>query len=163
MIEARSLTVELGGCRVAFDVSLSVPSGGWLMLIGPNGAGKSTVLRALAGLVAHEGQVMLDGRDRSCLNRREIARQVAFVPQTPWLPAVVKQRMHYEPRRAVGGIVFGQGRTERCGLTRPAEPLEGCYSPSGSPGLTGWGAPAWVWVAMFRVQLSTRWPSGSSM
>jgi iron complex transport system ATP-binding protein len=86
VIQARSLNVALAGRQVVCDVSLSVPAGRWLMLIGPNGAGKSTVLRALAGLVPHDGQVTLDGQERSRLHRRQVARHVAFVPQSPQLP-----------------------------------------------------------------------------
>jgi iron complex transport system ATP-binding protein len=87
VIEARSLSVELDGTRVVGGVSLAVARGGWLMLIGPNGAGKSTVLRALAGLVPYAGSVTLDGRELATLPRREAARQIAFVPQSPQLPA----------------------------------------------------------------------------
>ena len=39
----------------------SVRPGEWLCLIGPNGAGKSSVLRAVAGLVGHEGTITVDG------------------------------------------------------------------------------------------------------
>jgi iron complex transport system ATP-binding protein len=89
VIEARSLTVALAGRTVASDISLSVPTRGWLMLIGPNGAGKSTVLRALAGLVPHAGSVTLGGHARSSLRRRQVARTVAFVPQNPQLPGAM--------------------------------------------------------------------------
>ncbi|MFV0525032.1 MAG: ABC transporter ATP-binding protein [Acidimicrobiales bacterium] len=48
--------------EVVTDVSLTVPAGGWLAVIGPNGAGKSSLLRAVAGLLDHDGRVLLDGR-----------------------------------------------------------------------------------------------------
>ncbi len=86
MIETRSLAVALAGRRVVYDVCLSVPQGGWLMLVGPNGAGKSTVLRALAGLLRYEGSVKLHGREVARARRRELARRVAFLPQSPQLP-----------------------------------------------------------------------------
>ena len=62
---------------------LAVERGEWVALIGPNGAGKTTLLRAVAGLVAHDGSISLDGGDAAALGRRELARQVAFVPQAP--------------------------------------------------------------------------------
>jgi iron complex transport system ATP-binding protein len=68
-------------------VSFCVPRGGWLMLIGPNGAGKSTALRALAGLCPYEGSVTLEGRELVGIRRRPLARSVAYVPQSPQLPA----------------------------------------------------------------------------
>ncbi len=64
-----------------------VASGEWIGLIGPNGAGKSSVLRAIAGLLDHEGRIVVDGRPTSELRRRDLARAVAYVPQQPVLPS----------------------------------------------------------------------------
>ena len=85
-LSVERLTVELGHRNVVDGVSFSVEHGEWVTLIGPNGAGKSTLLRALAGLVDHRGTVELDGDPIRRLGRREIARRVAVVPQTPLLP-----------------------------------------------------------------------------
>jgi len=87
VIQARALSVTLGDSRVLHDVSLHVPSGGWLALIGPNGAGKTTVLRALAGLVPYDGTVKLSGEEVCAMKRRPRARRLAYVPQSPQLPA----------------------------------------------------------------------------
>ena len=81
-----ALTVELGGKRVLDGVDASVGRGEWVALIGPNGAGKSTLLRAVAGLVAYQGSVTVDGLDAARLRRRALARRIAFVPQAPHLP-----------------------------------------------------------------------------
>ena len=80
------VTVELGGRTVVHDVSASVDRGEWVALIGPNGAGKTTLLRAIAGLLRHDGRVSLLGRDAAALDRRERARLLAVVPQTPETP-----------------------------------------------------------------------------
>ena len=45
----------------ALDVRLDVDEGETVAVLGPNGAGKTTLLRALAGLIAIEGRVELDG------------------------------------------------------------------------------------------------------
>ncbi|PPQ28202.1 heme ABC exporter ATP-binding protein CcmA [Rhodopila globiformis] len=64
MLKAESVAVFRGERLVFRDLSLSVPSGGALVLAGPNGAGKSTLLRLLAGLVRPAaGQVLWDGQD----------------------------------------------------------------------------------------------------
>ena len=81
------VTVELGGRAVVDRVSFGVERGEWVGLIGPNGAGKTTVLRAIAGLVRHRGRITLDGSDLAGLGRREVARRVAVVPQSPAMPA----------------------------------------------------------------------------
>jgi iron complex transport system ATP-binding protein len=85
-ISIDTVSVELGGRRVVHGVSDEVAVGEWLTVIGPNGAGKSTLLRAIAGLVPCDGVISLDGEDIAGLGRREIARRLAFVPQSPLLP-----------------------------------------------------------------------------
>ena len=87
MIETRNLSVTLGDREVLSEVGCRVERGGWLGVIGPNGAGKSTLLRALMGLVAHRGEVLVDGRAAGGLRPRERARLVAYAPQAPALPA----------------------------------------------------------------------------
>jgi iron complex transport system ATP-binding protein len=86
VIEARGVTVELGGRVVVDGVDVSVADGEWLALIGPNGAGKTTLLRALARLVPFAGDVVLDGRAVGDISRSELAQLVAVVPQEPSTP-----------------------------------------------------------------------------
>ena len=90
MIETDSLGVRLGGVRIVEGVGAEVAAGEWVTLIGPNGAGKSTFLRALAGLVPYEGSARIAGGEVSELPRRELARRLAFVPQTPLLPPAMR-------------------------------------------------------------------------
>ncbi len=86
MIALRSVSVAYGEARVLDEVSLEVVAGSWAGLIGPNGAGKTTLLRAVAGLVASTGAIAVAGRDARGLRRRERARRVALVPQSPFVP-----------------------------------------------------------------------------
>jgi iron complex transport system ATP-binding protein len=86
-IEARGVSVTVRGARLLSETSLVARRGEWIGLIGPNGAGKSTLLRALAGLVPCAGTVLLNGRALLASTRREIARQLAIVPQRPRTPA----------------------------------------------------------------------------
>ena len=59
-------------------------SGEWLGLIGPNGAGKSSLLRAVVGLVDHDGEIARRRRRRCrCARGRRRAALVAYVPQAP--------------------------------------------------------------------------------
>jgi cobalamin transport system ATP-binding protein len=86
VIETRDLWVRFGPVAAVRGLSLRAETGGWTALIGPNGAGKTSALRALAGLVAYEGDVLVDGGDARQLGRRALARLVAFVPQKPETP-----------------------------------------------------------------------------
>lgn len=64
MLTAEEVAVFRGERLVFRDVSLSVPSGGALILAGANGSGKSTLLRLLAGLARlAAGRVLWDGAD----------------------------------------------------------------------------------------------------
>ncbi|MDQ3963017.1 MAG: ABC transporter ATP-binding protein [Actinomycetota bacterium] len=85
-VSARGLAVGYGAGPVVCDLDLEVPAGAWVCLIGPNGAGKSSALRALAGLVPSEGDVLIDGESLGAMSRRAVARSLAFVPQNPMIP-----------------------------------------------------------------------------
>lgn len=84
---ARDLSFAYDGRPVLHKVSLDLAPGRLIGVIGPNGAGKSTLVRLLSGLlVPQSGQVILDGRPIGRWNRRELARRLAVVPQSPILP-----------------------------------------------------------------------------
>lgn len=87
-IEAERLSFEYGVGGPGFvDVSLSLSAGQVCCLLGPNGAGKTTLLRCLLGLLAAQsGAVRLAGTPIGRLSRRELARQVAYVPQASSTP-----------------------------------------------------------------------------
>lgn len=59
----RNLVKQFGAFRAVDDISISVPSGAFLVLVGPSGCGKSTLLRMLAGLEdPSEGEIVFDGK-----------------------------------------------------------------------------------------------------
>jgi iron complex transport system ATP-binding protein len=86
-LDVREVAVTLGRAEVVHGVSTTIERGEWVALIGPNGAGKTTILRAVAGLVPFTGQVLFEGGAVATSTRREIARQIALVPQHPQTPA----------------------------------------------------------------------------
>ena len=86
MIGLTGARVALGGTEILHGIDLAVGDGEWLAVVGPNGAGKSTLLRYVAGLVAGDGTLVLDGRAATALKRRERARLVALVVQAPIIP-----------------------------------------------------------------------------
>lgn len=52
MLEARDVSVVLGGVRALDGLSLTLEAGLRTVVLGPNGAGKSVLLRTLHGLIA---------------------------------------------------------------------------------------------------------------
>ena len=83
-LSVTGLSVTYGRHVVVRDVTFDVAPGSWLGVIGPNGAGKSTVLRAVAGLVEATGEITFHGS----VNPKR-AQVVAYLPQTPELPAAM--------------------------------------------------------------------------
>ncbi len=85
-LEVAGLEVTLGGAPILRGVDLDVAAGEWVTVIGPNGAGKSTLLRAVGGLLPDAGSISLFGTPSGRLRRRERARLVATVAQSPVVP-----------------------------------------------------------------------------
>ncbi|MEU4565804.1 ABC transporter ATP-binding protein [Micromonospora sp. NPDC023956] len=79
--------VSLDGVPILTGVDLTVAAGEWVTVIGPNGAGKSTLLRAVGGLLPASGTIDLFGTPSAALRRRDRARVVATVAQSPAVPA----------------------------------------------------------------------------
>src|SRR5688572_4234187 len=67
-------------------VSLTLPSGQWLMIAGHNGAGKSTLLRAMSGQITEfSGELLIDGQPVRQMSSRQRAETVYYVHQNPTL------------------------------------------------------------------------------
>jgi len=82
VLRLEGVSASYDGRRVLSGVSLDLQAGELFGLLGPNGAGKSTLLRVAAGMHdPDEGQVHLEGTALGTLDRRAIARRIAFVPQ----------------------------------------------------------------------------------
>jgi iron complex transport system ATP-binding protein len=92
LLETRGLTVVRGRRRLIEDISLCLEPGQILALIGPNGAGKSTFMKALAGILPYQGEVLFDGKSATELPLRERAHRMAYVPQHSALDAPMLAR-----------------------------------------------------------------------
>ena len=82
LLDARDLRFSYRQRPVLAGVSLQVKAGEVVALLGPNGAGKSTLLRVLLGQLRGEGNVSWEGREVRSWSRRELARRVAYLPQS---------------------------------------------------------------------------------
>ena len=116
MLKVEHLTCGYGGAPVVKDLSFEVPAGGRLCILGPNGCGKTTLLRALAGLLPHEGKVTAEGRDLAAMDRRQLARTVALLSQ---ISSVYFSYTVYETvlmgryAHQTGGAFSGPGQEDR--------------------------------------------------
>ena len=74
------------GVAVLRDVNLDVAAGRLVALVGPTGAGKTTVANLIARFYeVTEGCVLVDGRDVREVTQRSLRRQIALVPQDPFI------------------------------------------------------------------------------
>ena len=75
-----------GAAPVLSSVSLQLDAGSRLALVGATGSGKSTILRLIPRFLdPTSGSVRLDGVDLNELGLRDLRRQIAYVPQEPYL------------------------------------------------------------------------------
>ncbi len=79
------------------DATLSIPSGSFTLLVGPSGCGKSTLCMLMNGIIPHllggklTGSVIVDGRDVSKTEVKELASSVGMLFQDPeWMFATLR-------------------------------------------------------------------------
>ncbi|MFN8081106.1 MAG: ABC transporter ATP-binding protein/permease [Kineosporiaceae bacterium] len=83
-LELRGFTaVHEDGTVGARDVDLAVERGELVLVVGPVGSGKSSLLRALAGIVHHTGELLWNGREVADPTEFLRPNQVAYVAQLP--------------------------------------------------------------------------------
>ncbi|GJM82827.1 iron-dicitrate ABC transporter ATP-binding protein [Paenibacillus sp. HMSSN-139] len=69
------------------DLNISIPEGKITALVGANGSGKSTVLKTMARILQPKsGSVLLNGKSIHKQSTREVAKQLAILPQNPTAP-----------------------------------------------------------------------------
>jgi peptide/nickel transport system ATP-binding protein len=107
MLSVRNLKVALGGRTIVSDVSFELAPGESLALLGPSGSGKSTVLRAIAGLVPFEGDILFDGKPLLALTPAQRAQRLNMVFQDPY--GALHPRHRAERALAEPLIVAGEG------------------------------------------------------
>jgi len=69
------------------NLNLSIPSGQITALVGANGSGKSTILKTMSRIMTPQsGSVLLDGKSIHQQSTKEVAKQLAILPQNPTAP-----------------------------------------------------------------------------
>jgi iron complex transport system ATP-binding protein len=112
-----------GHRRVIADVEFSIGPHDCTALIGPNGGGKTTLLRLSAGLLRPSaGQILFEGTELLARSRREVAQQIALVPQDLQIPfSFTVQQIVDQGRTPYLGLFGGLTARDRNAIDRAIE------------------------------------------
>ena len=125
-LEMRDVTLAYDREVVFTGLDLAIEQGRVTTLIGANGSGKSTLLKAFGRLLAPTtGSVHLHGRTVRSMSTREVARELAILPQKPLTPSATSVR-----------DLVSRGRHPHQSLLRPwtphdAEVIENALASTG--------------------------------
>ncbi|KQB83985.1 ABC transporter ATP-binding protein [Corynebacterium lowii] len=86
LFSARGLNTGYPDRPVIEGLDVDIAEGEVTCLIGPNGCGKSTLLKTMCGLLSHGGSLTFQGREVGQWPRKERARELSLLPQTPVAP-----------------------------------------------------------------------------
>ncbi|MER9404322.1 heme ABC transporter ATP-binding protein [Mesorhizobium caraganae] len=121
MIEARDVSVAIGGKRIVTDVDFTARPGEIAAIVGPNGSGKTTFLKALSGDLPFSGTVDINGRDLTAMKPVEAATARAVLPQATTLsfPFTVREVVRLGLVGGRSGVLPGEdGRLPERALAR---------------------------------------------
>lgn len=97
-IEVNDLCVAYDDRIIIEELNLSIPKGKITMIIGANGCGKSTFLKTVARILpAKKGDVKINGMNIKKHATKDLAKQMAVLPQSPKVPGglFVKELVSY--------------------------------------------------------------------
>lgn len=83
LLSAENLGYSFGTHRAVDGIGLTLSAGEVVALIGPNGSGKSTLIKLLLGHLIGTGRILWNDRPLRQWPRRELAKLVAYLPQSP--------------------------------------------------------------------------------
>ena len=82
-LSTEGLSFSYGATPLLSDVNLEFDSSGLVCVVGPNGVGKTTLVKCMVGLLKPTGgRVLIDGTDTASMKAIEVARRMAYVPNS---------------------------------------------------------------------------------
>ena len=108
-ITCKNMSAGYGKNKILNNINLVINPGEKVFIGGANGSGKTTLLRVLSGLIPHEGEVLVDGKEVSSMRRKDIAKLIALMPQTNeiYFPYTVNETVLLGTYATSGNSLFG--------------------------------------------------------
>lgn len=86
-ISVKNLSVSYENNIIIEDMDLCIPKGKISIIIGANGCGKSTLLKTIARInKTRKGDIFINNKNIKKVKEKDIAKEVAFLPQGPVCP-----------------------------------------------------------------------------
>lgn len=83
LVEAKAASFSYGSQEIFKNINFQVNKGEIFCVIGPNGCGKTTLLDCLLGILRlNSGDILVGGKSVGRISPGELARSVAYVPQS---------------------------------------------------------------------------------
>lgn len=94
MIELKNVCAGYGKEEVLNNINFAPEPGKITGIIGPNGCGKSTLLKTIVGLAdLMSGEILIGGKNANEFSSAQIAREVAYLPQSKTTPDMTVEQI----------------------------------------------------------------------
>lgn len=109
-ISVKNLSVSYEDNYIIKDMNLSIPKGKISIIIGANGCGKSTLLKTISRInKPKSGDIFINNKNIKSIKEKNIAKEVAFLPQGPICPSglTVKELVafgRFPHQKMIGGL-----------------------------------------------------------
>ena len=109
-ISVKKLSVAYESNTIIEDMNLSIPQGKISIIIGANGCGKSTLLKTIARInKPKSGDIFINNKNIKKVKEKDIAKEVAFLPQGPVCPSGLTVRElvafgRFPHQKMIGGL-----------------------------------------------------------
>ncbi len=109
-ISVKNLCVSYEDNIIIQDLDLAIPKGEITIIIGANGCGKSTLLKTISRInKPKKGDIFINGKNIKSIKEKNIAKEVAFLPQGPVCPSGLTVRQlvafgRFPHQKMIGGL-----------------------------------------------------------
>lgn len=109
-ISVKNLSVSYENNIIIEDMDLCIPKGKISIIIGANGCGKSTLLKTISRInKPRQGDIFINSKNIKKIKEKDIAKEVAFLPQGPVCPSGLTVRElvafgRFPHQKMIGGL-----------------------------------------------------------